>query len=240
MAPKNLDVWLVASNTVYKGVPFSVAASWAEQGRIAKTDKVRPAGGANDAWTPVSKMESLADYLFGGGEKKVETGDLAESLEKVEIDPAWPKSIADDDDDVDMIPLIDISLVLLIFFMMTATVAIGGSKIETPQTLHGVEFTQDKSMIWVGVDRGDDGKPTYSIGQGDMQAESADSQLSQDQMLAKLDAKLREFNVGLIVRIAGHKQLPYGVMQKLTAELEKRRRAGKISEIKAEVNEKST
>jgi biopolymer transport protein ExbD len=230
----NFDLWLTASNRAYRGVPFNIVTDWLQQGRILPTDRVRSDGGE---WQTIAESPAFGSFVPRDDLPAAE--DAAEALEPIHATLPIRKPV-DDDDDVDMIPLIDISLVLLIFFMMTATVAIGGSKIETPQTLHGVEFTQDKSMIWVGVDRGDDGKPTYSIGQGDMQAESADSQLSQDQMLAKLDAKLREFNVGLIVRIAGHKQLPYGVMQKLTAELEKRRRAGKISEIKAEVNEKST
>lgn len=234
MNRNNYDLWLTASNRAYRGVPFSVVTDWLQQGRILPTDRVRADGGE---WQTIAESPAFASFVPRDELPAAE--DTAEALESVHVSLPIRKH-ADDDDDVDMIPLIDISLVLLIFFMMTATVAIGGSKIDTPQTLHGVEFTQDKGMLWIGVDRRDAGKAVYSIGQGDMQAETADSELPIEQMLSKLDAKLAEVNGGLVVRIAGHKQLPYGVMQKLTAELEKRRRAGKISEIKAEVNEKSS
>lgn len=234
MNRNNFDLWLTASNRAYRGVPFSVVTDWLQQGRILPTDRVRADGGE---WQTIAESPAFASFI--PHDDAPAANDMAEAFETPHVTLPIRKS-TDDDDDVDMIPLIDISLVLLIFFMMTATVAVGGSKIDTPQTLHGVEFTQDKGMLWVGVDRGEDGQPTFSIGQGDMQAESADSKLSQEQLLAKLDAKLKEVNGGLVVRVAGHKQLPYGVMQKLTAELEKRRRAGTISEIKAEVNEKSS
>jgi biopolymer transport protein ExbD len=231
----NYDLWLTASNRAYRGVPFSVVTDWLQQGRILPTDKIRPEGGGE--WLTIAASPAFAAFV--PHDEAPAADDAAEALEPLHT--ALPvRRHSEDDDDVDMIPLIDISLVLLIFFMMTATVAIGGSKIDTPQTLHGVEFTQDKSMLWIGVDRRDGGRAVYSIGQGDMQAETADSELALEQLLAKLDIRLRANGSGTIVRLAGHKQLPYGVMQKLTAELEKRRGSGKITDIKAEVNEKSS
>ena len=41
------------------------------------------------------------------------------------------------------------------------------------------------------------------------------------------------------IRHAAHKQTPFGTVQALTAELEKRRGPGRINEIKAEMNERS-
>ena len=63
--------------------------------------------------------------------------------------------------------------------------------------------------------------------------------IREGQVLARLDARLQEKG-GVIVRVAAHKRLPQGAVQKLVAELEKRRRSGAILEIKAEVNEKSS
>lgn len=230
-----LDLWITAGNRAYRGVPFGVVADWLQQGRLLPTDRVRAEGGGE--WQSVAESPALAAFLPRADKFSVE--DAAEALETVSV--PWPQRRHDgDDDDVDMIPLIDISLVLLIFFMMTATVAVGGSKIDTPQTLNGVEFTQDKSMLWMGIDRKDNGQPSYSLGTGDMQAETGDSELSLEQALARLDARLANHVPGAVVRVAAHKQLSYGTVQKLTAELEKRRRAGKIGEIKAEVNERSS
>ena len=45
--------------------------------------------------------------------------------------------VGEEDDDPDMIPLIDISLVLLIFFMMTSTVAVVSSQINVPEVQNG-------------------------------------------------------------------------------------------------------
>jgi biopolymer transport protein ExbD len=231
---KNYDIWLTATNRAYRGVPFDVVTDWLQQGRVLPGDRVRQDGGE---WQVISENSALAPFI--PREKSPEANDIAEAMEPVDVSlPIRRKS--DDDDDVDMIPLIDISLVLLIFFMMTATVAIGGSKIDTPQTLHGVELTQDKMMFWIGVDRDKGGRSMYSIGQGDQMVSKEDAELSLEEVLAKLDQRLEGAQLGAVVRIAGHKQLPYGVMQKLTAELEKRRKPGKISEIKAEVNARSS
>ena len=32
-APQHFDVWFVAADTVYRGVPYGVVTGWAEQGR---------------------------------------------------------------------------------------------------------------------------------------------------------------------------------------------------------------
>jgi biopolymer transport protein ExbD len=229
------DVWITASNRAYSHVPFGVVTDWLQQGRLLATDRVRLEGGE---WQPVAECEALRPFLPRRDAPGAD--DAAEAFEPVVATIPLRRPADDDDDDVDMIPLIDISLVLLIFFMMTATVAVGGARIDTPQTQHGVEFSQDRSMLWIGIDRRDDGRPVYSLGQGDMQADAADSGLSFEQLLQRLDARLANHVSGAVVRVAAHRQIAYGVVQKLTAELEKRRRTGHIGEIKAEVNERST
>jgi biopolymer transport protein ExbD len=228
----NFDIWLTATNRAYRSVPFSVVTDWLQQGRILPEDKIRAEGSGE--WQAISESAAFVPH-----DEAPIADDTAEALEPIHATLPIRRH-TDNDEDVDMIPLIDISLVLLIFFMMTATVAIGGSKIETPQTLHGVEFMQDKSMLWIGVDRVEGGRPAYSIGLGDQMATNEDTKLTLEDVLARLDQRLKANPSGAVVRVAGHKQLPYGVMLKLTSELEKRRGAGKIVEIKAEVNEKSS
>ncbi len=238
MPPKTLDVWLIASNTVYKGVPFSVAAGWAEQGRLAKTDKVRPSGGSNDSWKPVSELELLADYLHGGGAKPVETGDLAASLEKVEIDPAWPKSSEDDDDDVDMIPLIDISLVLLIFFMMTSIVS-SFSPVQVPGMQYGAEIGEADGTIGILIDRDSENKPLYAIQIGNGKPIQDDAARGdRDKLLIMLDAELTKRTKPPEVRVACHEKLPRWVVGELCSELQIRVEKNQISHYTAEVNEK--
>src|SRR3954453_11033791 len=112
-----LDVWIVESNTVYREVPFTVVADWIQQGRLLEDDMLRPSGTAE--WMKVGTSPTFAPYLPKAMPQGAE--DQAEAMEPVALDFAWKKRHDEEDDDVDMIPLIDVSLVLLIFFMMTAS-----------------------------------------------------------------------------------------------------------------------
>jgi biopolymer transport protein ExbD len=230
------DLWLTASNRVYQDVPYDVLTDWLQQGRVVSDDRIRPETGGE--WLPVAALPAFAAFLPHAVEHAAE--DATTALEPVALDVPIRRRRSDEDDDVDMIPLIDISLVLLIFFMMTATLAVSGADIETPRTYHGVELSNDRDMIWVGVNRNAAGGPVYSIGQGNRPAEPGDNDLTLPQLLERLDAKIRAAEHGCVVRVAGHKKLPYGAVLQLTAELEKRKRPGGIIEIKAEVNERSS
>jgi hypothetical protein len=95
-------------------------------------------------------------------------------------------------------------------------------------------------MVWLGIDRTESGQAVYSIGQGDRPPAADDEKLTLPQVLERLDARLKQSALGLPVRIAGHKRLPFGAVKSLTAELERRKRPGGVTEIKAEVNEKSS
>jgi biopolymer transport protein ExbD len=232
---RGYDLWLIASNRVYRGVPYVVLTDWLQQGRVVADDRIRTEGAGD--WQRVADVPAIAAYLPRADPD--EPNDVAEAFEPVALPVPVRHRPGDDDDDVDMIPLIDISLVLLIFFMMTATVAVSGAGIETPPVYNGSQMTTDQAMIWIGVDRAENGSPTYSIGQGDRPPAEGDDKLTLEQVLSKLDARLGQLGVGVPVRVAGHKRLPYGAVQRLTAQLEKRRGRDRITDIKAEVNERS-
>lgn len=234
--PRGFDLWLTAANRVYRNVPYDVLTNWLQQGRVVADDKFRSDGSGE--WQRIADAHGLAAYLPQAAPDEVD--DAAEALEPVALEVPIRRRLHDDDDDVDMIPLIDISLVLLIFFMMTATVAVSGASIDTPQAFRGVGLTTDPSMIWIGIDRAENGSSIYSIGQGDRPPAGDDDKLALPKVLERLDAKIKEIGGGARVRVAGHKKLPFGAVQQLTAELEKRRGQAGIIEIKAEVNEKSS
>lgn len=231
-----LDVWIIESNTVYREVPFTVVTDWVQQSRLLPDDKVRPSGTAE--WLRIGGMPAFVAYL-----PKVEpfrAEDQAEALEPVELDFAWKRRRGDEDDDVDMIPLIDISLVLLVFFMMTAAVGGAASLINTPS----VEFkhlSYDPEMFWIGVSNSNTG-PRYSFGKGDGGPEKQNDDLTLPQALERLDAQDTARLVD--VRIKADRALPYHVIESLTIELEKRRpksiqaTAG-VRKIYAEVSEKA-
>jgi biopolymer transport protein ExbD len=151
-ATRMLDVWIVDLKKVYTGVPFTVVTDWLQEGRLLKTDRVRLAG--KEKWHPVEAVPALAPYLPKAAPLAAE--DRAEALEPVELGFQSPKVHEAEDDDVDMIPLIDVSLVLLIFFMMTSAISSGVfSNIATPEAKHQLT-TIETDMYWLGISNGVD------------------------------------------------------------------------------------
>lgn len=227
------DVWVVQGDTVYKDVPYHVVADWVQQGRLLADDRVRPAGG--DTWHKVETVTNFAPYLPHAEPMRAE--DVAEALEPVQLDFVW-KKFEDEDDDVDMIPLIDISLVLLIFFMMTTAVSAVANRVDVPGAQYPAKMDKNPESIWVGVDKAGDGV-SYSIGEGSKGAGPDDRDLrNQAEVLTRLDNLLRNRTSPAEVRVAAHKDVAYDAVQRLCLELEDRKKAGRITSIMAEVGDK--
>lgn len=228
---KFLDVWIVESNTVYKEVPYTVVTDWIQQGRLLEEDQLRPAGTAQ--WFRLGDTQGFAAFLPKAEPFRVE--DEAEALEPVQVDFAWKRRGDDEDDDVDMIPLIDISLVLLIFFMMTAAVGGAGALIDTPQAQFKL-LTMSSDVIWIGVQPGADNQPEYTLGVGEQG--KGEPYAGRAEVLQALEALLQKQDGPAKVSIKAHKKLPYDVVRDLTVELERFKRTGKVTDILAEVSEK--
>jgi biopolymer transport protein ExbD len=245
-----LDIWIVESNTVYKEVPFTVVTDWVQQGRLLGEDKVKPSGTAQ--WFLLGEMPALAAYLPKSEPFRVE--DQAEALEPVEVDFHWKRGPDDEEDDVDMIPLIDISLVLLIFFMMTTAVKSGLlSPIPTPRAERSLDtIVRMKGSWWVGIDYARDfaGKPrkdeagkdvlVYTVGTDDPDPEMKKLTFppTQDkESLAKaLDPHLARGG-GVRIRIRANKALPVDVVKEVVTELEAFKGQGRLDLVQAEVSE---
>ncbi len=235
MTASHFDVWLTTANRVYKAVPYEVVSDWLQQGRIVSSDRVRPVG--DDDWRTVEDYPTLAVYLPVASPSAA--NDDAESLQPLDLGITIRRGRHETDEDVDMVPLIDISLVLLIFFMMTATVASGGSNIVVPETQFAT-LTSDRAMLWVGIDIGPDLQPVYSVGVGEQMAAEGDQQLSADAAIERIRQKLRTREAGrpMSIRVAGHHRLPFETVQQFTGRLTSLRSEG-LSEIKAEVSERA-
>jgi biopolymer transport protein ExbD len=149
-----LDVWLVEANIVYREVPFDVVASWIEQSRLLAGDRLKPSG--TREWLIIGEHPTFSAYLPRPA--AVQTQDVAEALEPVQLEFAWKKRGEDEDEDVDMIPLIDVSLVLLIFFMMTTTGIVIASTIRTPPAEAGYVLS-DPDLVWIGIDLAEEKDP---------------------------------------------------------------------------------
>src|SRR6516165_5861047 len=158
-ADNAFDVWIVDRNTVYQRVPYNVVADWVEEGRLLDKDCVRPAGQNTAAWQRIKEHPQLAPFLAildipreeeppGGEDQEL---DLVIEEQKKEVE----------DDDVDMIPLIDISMVLLVFFMMTAENLVAGLPVNSPESRYAKAIS-DVSKIPVSVLM-DEGGQVYFI-----------------------------------------------------------------------------
>jgi biopolymer transport protein ExbD len=231
---KYFDVWIVETDAVYRQVPYTVVADWIQQGRLLEEDMLRSAGGSE--WARLETLPELAPYLPKSDPHRAD--DQAEALERVQIDFKWRNRAEEGDEDVDMIPLIDVSLVLLIFFMMTATVATaGGLFINTPEA-HNAHSTSDPRIIWIGIERAD-GKELYALGLGDRPVKQEDQKLTEDGLLERLDQLLAAEPVA-DVNIKADRELPYEVVKRMTVALEVRKARGQIRKTFAGVSERES
>ncbi len=230
------DVWLTHAGTVYRAVPFNVVTDWIQQGRLLEDDRIRPVG--TEQWMILGEIPAFAGFIPRSD--SLRTDAQAEALEPVESGFAWGGQREGEEADPDMIPLIDVSLVLLIFFMLTSTVAIAASKIKVPEALNPVELTVNTDMVWIGINYvADDQPPSYTITfkSEDGQKSSFDK-LDKASTLQKLDEVFTKQNRIPEVRVAAHRQLAFDLIKDLAVDLEKHKSLGRIGVIKIEVGEK--
>jgi biopolymer transport protein ExbD len=215
-----LDVWILDSNTIYREVPFEVVTDWVQQGRLLADDKLRPSGTAE--WFRLGDNPSFAAYLPRS--EPFAANDQAEALEPVEVGFTWKPHHDEEEDDVDMIPLIDVSLVLLVFFIMTAATVVGGN-ITLPQAQFNL-LAGNADMIWIGIQAiqaNPTATPSYSLGVGEKPAEDQDKGLTEQEVLARLDERLdQRQGRPAEVQIKADEILPSGFVRRIEIKLEQR------------------
>jgi biopolymer transport protein ExbD len=203
---RHLDVWIIQTNVVYRAVPYTVVTDWLQQGRLLGEDQLRYSG--TEKWVKISTVPSLAAFL--PREEPGRVNDQAEALEPVAVDFQWSPTKGEADEDVDMIPLIDVSLVLLIFFMMTTVTAIASS-IDVPRAFYKA-ISVEPEMLWVGIDSDEH----YSLGQGD--AGKGEPYATRPELVNAIETKLKS-TPPVKIRIRAHKDLPYDTVREVIAEL---------------------
>ena len=231
---ETFDVWFLAADQVYRGVPWGVVSGWAEQGRLAGADRVRPAG-STTAWQRVQDHPRLADFLFDPARHQ---GESASELAPVELD-VEPRERAREleDDEVDMIPLIDVSLVLLVFFMLTTVVA-AVSPVTVPDMKYAQEIAKEADSLTVSIDKLGATEHVYALRVGDKGPTPDDNNLlTLGELVARLDKRLADRREPPEIRIACHLDLPRGLVREVTMELHKRQVKGQIRSYSADVNE---
>jgi biopolymer transport protein ExbD len=232
------DVWLSQSKTVYRDVPYEVVTDWLQQGRLLGDDRIRPAG--TEQWFQIAEVPAFAGFIPKAD--PLRTDEKAEALEPLEMGFAWGKQEEQEDADPDMIPLIDVSLVLLIFFMITSTVAAVSSTIKVPEVTHVQDITgitANTKFIWIGIEYyGNDVPARYIVRlEGDKHQKLAELNLNEEQAIKKVEEVLENQTMPE-VRIAAHKQVNFDLLKELALKLDKHKAKGKVNSIKIEVGEK--
>lgn len=200
-----LDVWIVESNTVYKEVPFEVVVDWTQQGRLLEDDMLKPSGTRD--WFRLGGSPDFSPYLL----KPVpgRTDDAAEAMEPIGEDfPVRRSPAEDEDDDVDMIPLIDVSLVLLVFFMLIGTGAAVAGYVNTPEAEYGQMADSNRSLR-VDITQAPDGGFVYAVAAGDAAATEDERELaSLAAMLDRLKARVLKASGPVEIVINADKKIP--------------------------------
>jgi biopolymer transport protein ExbD len=237
------DVEFRKTGQIYRAVPFDILTDWIQQAKVKPHDRVQPAGAAGEsAWQTLESTPVLAVYLPSA---KPMASDATEPSENATINTEAADFLElplrkshEDDDDVDMIPLIDISLVLLIFFMMTTTVS-SVSKIAVPEMKNAGKLDAAPDIIRIDIDWMEN-RAVYGVAVGTAAPAAGLGNLEDENAaLAALDGMLAERTRSAKVRIAAHAQVPYEYVERIFNALELRiQQKIPISNITTQVSEK--
>lgn len=113
--------------------------------------------------------------------------------------------------EINVVPYIDVMLVLLIIFMVTAPLLTEGVQVELPQTFAKTMAKDQEEPVVVSVD----GKGQYYINIGD----NSDEPLSVEKLINRVVAVMRH-REGQGIYIKGDKSVPYGVVVSIMAQLQ--------------------
>jgi biopolymer transport protein ExbD len=260
--PKAFDVWFVAADTVYRGVPYNVVADWAQEGRLAPTDMVRPAG-KEVPWTKVGEHEYLSDYVPRPVAARVvnveplpEPEPASEPVPVAAVvappagesavgehaglddhEPPPRRSRGEEDDEVDMIPLIDVSMVLLVFFIiMRAAAAL--APVDVPEMKFAGELQADPTALTVIIEKKDADNIYYAVRVGTSPPRPEHDKLdTREQMVKAVTELAAEAPHPPEVRIACRKELPRERVYEVRRDLQPLKKADKINSFTATVLE---
>lgn len=205
-----LDVWIVESNTVYKEVPYAVVTDWLQQGRLLEDDKAKPSGTPD--WQRLGDVMQLQAFL--PKPEPFRADDQAEAMESVAVDFAYNRPREDEDEDVDMIPLIDVSLVLLVFFMLSASVGLA-SQVLTPEVDNGL-MADNAEGLNIDITLDGEGQPVYALRVGEKRAEEDEGDLrSMAAVLDRLKARVLKTTGVVDLQINAEKKVKSKVIRDL-------------------------
>lgn len=115
----------------------------------------------------------------------------------------------DHDADLDITPMIDVTFLLLIFFMVTSTMQ-ATPEIDLPPAYHGVGINKSEQVTVAVIDR--DGRPVLMAG------DPPAPELSLDEILEYVRSEIDGGKSGILVKASG--TIPTGFIKQLTLKLQ--------------------
>lgn len=114
--------------------------------------------------------------------------------------------------EINVVPYIDVMLVLLVIFMVTAPLLTEGVQVELPQTFAKTMANDQEEPVVVSVDA--QGKYYINIG------DNTDKSLSAESLITRVAAVMRH-RPGQGIYIKGDKSVNYGAVVSIMAQLQK-------------------
>lgn len=114
--------------------------------------------------------------------------------------------------EINVVPYIDVMLVLLVIFMVTAPLLTEGVQVELPQTFAKAMTEDQEEPVVISVDA----KGQYYINIGD----DSDKPLSVENLITRVAAVMRH-RPGQGIYIKGDKSVNYGAVVSIMAQLQK-------------------
>jgi biopolymer transport protein ExbD len=211
MARRNMELKVVSLNRVYRPVPFDKLVQLATQGRLSPQDLVRPVG--TETWYPVSEVPALAASL----PQPVFARTAAEGGPVVDLEGAardrWiprPSALRAEEPAMDMAPMIDVTFLLLIFFMLSNSMA-NPTPMDVPAAVHGRGVTlEGQQQILL------DQEGSYYLGNVASEENRAESL---EALIEEVQGNADASSATLDVIINAHKKLSYVRIRELVEQL---------------------
>jgi biopolymer transport protein ExbD len=242
MARKTMHLKIVAKDQLLGPLPLETVIQMAAEGRLSADDLVRPGG--YRGWLRVTEVAELAAHLqMPPPEERLSRTDCqsvpqepAASAEPVAtagdepVEARAPIRLArrrvEDDAAMEMAPMIDVTFLLLIFFMLTNSLA-NPAAMDVPAAVHGRGVTLEGQQL-ILVDQ--DGR-TY-LGSTPSPEAAADSL---DALVKEVAENARKSRQPLEVIVSAHRNVKHRHVRELVEGLAK---TGELGPIRLAVEEK--
>lgn len=189
MAEPTWSLKKVALGRVYENLPLATLQQWILEARIDPDDELRAAGASE--WQRADRVPELARYFApeSGGVERLDAGVMGRGLRRRR----------DEGISVDLTPFIDITFLLLIFFVVSAQFSHRSMKIDPPSAKN-VESRKQEKLIVVLTKAGEIFIGEEQIRLQDLAARIKDEMLRRQQQSVVIKGD-RDAQHGLFVKV---------------------------------------